>query len=59
LSCREKIAPNAATPNEPPIERKNVAALLATPRSRCSTLFCAISIVVCMRKPMPAPSATM
>ena len=39
------MAPNIETPNEPPIERKNVAALLETPRSFCSTLFCAMSIV--------------
>jgi hypothetical protein len=34
-----ETAPNSDTPNEPPMERKNVAALLATPRSFCSTLF--------------------
>ena len=54
-----KIAPNSEMPNEPPIDRKKVAAPLAAPRSFCSTLFCAISIVVCMRKPMPTPSTTM
>lgn len=46
-------------PNEPPIDRKNVAAPLAAPRSFCGTLFCAMSIEVCMRKPMPTPSTTM
>ena len=54
-----KIAPNSEMPNEPPIERKKVAAPLAAPRSFCSTLFCAISIEVCIRKPMPTPSTTM
>ena len=29
----EKIAPKTAMPNEPPTERKNVAAEVATPRS--------------------------
>ena len=54
-----KIAPKRETPNEPPMDRKKVAAPLAAPRSFCSTLFCAISIEVCMRKPMPTPSTTM
>ena len=51
-----KIAPNADTPIDPPICWKNVRELLATPMSRCSTLFCATSVVICMRKPMPRPS---
>jgi hypothetical protein len=46
-------------PIEPPIDRKNVAAPLPAPRSFCSTLFWAISIEVCIRKPMPTPSTTM
>ena len=54
-----KMAPASETPNEPPIDRKNVVALLATPRSFGSTLFCEISIVVCMRKPIPRPSTSM
>ncbi len=54
-----KIAPKSDTPNDPPMERKKVEALLATPRSFCSTLFCAISIVVCMRPPMPRPRTAM
>ncbi len=41
------------------MERKKVEALLATPRSFCSTLFWAISMVVCIRKPMPRPSTAM
>lgn len=54
-----KMAPKSEMPNEPPMERKKVAAPLAAPRSFCSTLFCAISIEVCIRKPMPTPSTTM
>ena len=52
-------APNRDTPKEPPIERKNVAELLDTPRSFWSTLFWAMSMVVCMRNPMPTPSTAM
>ncbi len=54
-----KTAPNSETPNEPPMERKKVEVLLETPRSFCSTLFRAISVVVCIRKPMPRPSTAM
>ena len=58
VSRRAKMAPNAATPIDPPICWKNIRELLATPMSRGSTLFCAISVVICIRKPMPRPSTT-
>ena len=56
ISRRAKIAPNSATPIEPPICWKNARELLATPMSRGSTLFCTITEVICIRKPMPMPS---
>ena len=56
VSRRAKIAPNSDTPIEPPICWKNIRELLATPMSFGSTLFCAISVVICIRKPMPMPS---
>ena len=48
-----------ATPKEPPSVRKSVVVDEATPMSLSSTLFCATSIVICIRKPMPAPSTAM
>ena len=36
----DRIAPNSAVPNEPPICRKNVTELVATPMSLRSTEFC-------------------
>ena len=53
-----KITPNSETPIEPPICWKNALELLATPMSFCGTLFCAISEVICIRKPMPTPNST-
>ncbi len=58
VSWWAKIAPNADTPIDPPICWKNVRELLATPMSLMATLFCATSVVICMRKPMPIPSTT-
>ena len=58
VSRRAKTAPNAATPSDPPICWKNIRALLATPMSRCCTLFCAISETICIKKPMPRPRTT-
>ena len=55
ISRRANTAPNAATPIDPPICWKNVRALLATPISCGATLFCATSVVICIRKPMPRP----
>ena len=55
---RKKITPNSDTPSEPPICWKKLRELLATPMSCCGTLFCTISEVICMRKPMPTPSTT-
>ncbi len=51
-------APNAATPSEPPICWKNIRALVATPMSLSSTLFCAISETICISRPMPRPRTT-
>lgn len=39
--------------------RNRVAAPLAAPMSFISTLFWAMSIVFCIRKPSPAPSTSM
>jgi hypothetical protein len=54
-----KIEPRTATPREPPMLRAKVAVLVATPRSRISTLFCAIRLVVPIRKPRPEPTSRM
>lgn len=51
--------PIRATPNEPPSVRKRVAEEDATPMSFISTLFCATSMVICIRKPRPAPRTAM
>ena len=53
------MAPKAATPNAPPIWRKNCAAAVATPRSRWSTEFWTTRIVTCIVAPTPRPSTTM
>ena len=53
-----KITPNSETPIDPPICWKNARELLATPMSFCSTLFCTMSEVICIRKPIPTPSTT-
>ena len=55
VSLCAKIAPNAATPSDPPICWKNIRALVATPMSLSATLFCAMSDTICMRQPMPRP----
>lgn len=62
ISCCTRLvnsAPMIATPKELPSVRKRVAPEDATPMSFSSTLFCATSMVICIRKPMPAPSTAM
>ena len=54
-----KIAPNSATPSEPPIERKNVAVLVATPMSFGGAQFCTASTSTCITRPMPMPTTSM
>ncbi len=54
-----KSEPISATPKEPPSVRKRVADEDATPMSFMSTLFCATSMVICIRKPSPAPRTAM
>ncbi|MEU1225100.1 hypothetical protein [Streptomyces sp. NPDC005828] len=51
-------APSAATPSEPPMVRTSTTVPLAAPMSRGSALYIVISIVDCIRKPMPAPRTT-
>lgn len=60
-SCTRPVnrAPMIATPKELPSVRKSVVVDEATPMSSSSTLFWATSIVICIRKPMPAPSTAM
>ena len=53
------MAPNTAVPNDPPIERKNVAPEVAAPRSSYGTTFCTAMISTCITSPMPAPSTNM
>ena len=55
----EKMAPKIAVPNEPPIDRKNVAPDVATPSSECGTAFCTMMTSTCMTPPMPMPSTSM
>ena len=49
-------APNSATPNAPPSDRKNVVAEVTTPRSRPLTAFCAASDNVGIVMPTPYPT---
>ena len=46
-------------PSVPPIERKNVTELVATPISRGETAFCTAVIIGCMLPPRPRPISTM
>lgn len=48
-----------ATPKELPSVRNRVVEEDATPMSFISTLFCATSKVICIRKPRPAPNTAM
>lgn len=50
-----KTVPKIATPNEAPMDRKNVAPEVATPRSSYETAFCTISTRTCMTRPRPRP----
>ncbi|CAM5732253.1 hypothetical protein SMICM304S_11283 [Streptomyces microflavus] len=50
-----KTVPKMATPNEAPMERKNVAPEVATPRSWYETAFCTTRTRTCMTRPSPAP----
>ncbi len=52
-------APMIATPKDEPRVRNSVVEDEATPMSFISTLFCATSMVICIRQPMPAPSTAM
>ena len=54
-----KIAPSAAVPSDPPIERKSVAPAVATPRSSYGASFWTARIKTCMTMPRPKPSTTM
>ena len=54
-----KIAPKIATPNEPPIERKNVAVAVATPMFSGGASFWTISTSTCMTSPIPTPTTSM
>ena len=54
-----KIAPNSATPSEPPIERKNVAVEVATPMSLRRRAFWTTSTSTCITRPMPTPTTSM
>ncbi len=58
-SREAKIAPNSATPSEPPIERKNVAAEVATPTSFGGAQFWTASTSTCITRPMPMPTTSM
>ena len=51
-----RIEPMTETPIVPPRLRKNVTALVATPRFFTSVVFCTTSMRFCMTMPTPAPS---
>ena len=51
-----KIVLNSAVPTAAPISRKKLFVLVAVPISCGSTEFCTASTIVCMTRPMPAPS---
>ncbi len=54
-----KIVPKSATPNAPPMLRKNVADAVATPMSSGRASFCTASTSTCMTRPSPTPTTTM
>ena len=47
---------NSAVPTAAPISRKKLLVLVAVPISCGSTEFCTASTIVCMTRPMPAPT---
>ena len=53
------MAPKIAVPNEPPMERKNVAPEVATPSSLCGTPFCTMITSTCITPPRPMPRTSM
>ena len=55
----EKMAPKIAVPKDPPIERKKVAAEVATPSSLCGTAFCTMRTRTCITPPRPMPRTSM
>jgi hypothetical protein len=50
---------HAATPNDPPTDRKNVAVDVTTPMSRGSASFWTTSTSTCMTRPIPTPTTSM
>ena len=54
-----KIVPKSATPNAPPMLRKNVADAVATPTSSGRASFWTASTSTCMTRPSPTPTTTM
>ena len=58
-SVLNRTARAIAAPNVPPIERKNVTELVATPMSRGGSAFCTLMTSVCIDRPSPAPMTAM
>jgi len=54
-----QTAPKTAVPNEPPIDRKNVAPLVAVPIWLGETAFCTARISTCITLPKPSPRIAM
>ncbi len=52
-------ASDRAAPNVPPIERKKVTELVATPMSFGGMAFCTLMTSVCIDSPSPTPMSTM
>src|SRR3954471_17191392 len=55
-SLAAHTAPKTAVPNDPPIERKNVAPLVAVPMLRAGTAFWTARMSTCIMLPNPAPN---
>ena len=53
-----KIAPNTATPTEPPSARNRFADPVATPMSRRPTAFWIATVRTCDTMPKPTPKTT-
>ena len=51
--------PKIDAPNDPPSVRKKDTPEVAAPRYSKDTVFCTISVRICIIRPMPAPSTTM
>jgi hypothetical protein len=54
-----RTASETAAPKVPPIDRKKVTELVATPMSLGGMAFCTLITSVCMLRPSPRPMSSM